>query len=402
MSNLRVLQVLVIEDEPTVRDNYEATFSVLRRQFNGQIGDLRFASSFEEAADALGSSGVFHLVILDLCLPLRPNQPAQQGVALGLTLLELCLERDEYPIPGLLVISGHVSKTEQSALKSRLEKGFSYGALLVKGGNLISELALAIASILKYENVDIRTKGDGNEPHLAPSPRENDLLRRAAILMDAAGLNLSWPVTNQMKAVDGSPLIGGSMKTLVGRVLMDGGESLRTIFFSFAPADSFLLICQNAKDWALRRSSYARISHTGVSGARMLVVAEVDGIDIKPDRSRVTESAMSAQNKGERRVQVVRKIQSCDRTPSGIDDLIAGLRECEPEFAALEADFVRDVFVNGKKLKNRSPGMVATMLSLHVGAFGEKVGTENLTGPRRRLSKLFDQTLRKYEKKSPK
>lgn len=108
------LQPLVIEDDEGAKDAYRDIFDTLR----GEYGDLPFcaappcfAFSYEEATACLESSKIFHVVILDLRLPKKPKLPPLDGVDLGLNLLTLCVDRDRYPIPALLVISGHIGST---------------------------------------------------------------------------------------------------------------------------------------------------------------------------------------------------------------------------------------------------------------------------------------------------
>jgi CheY-like chemotaxis protein len=157
MSHPRVLQTLIVEDEVEVRENYVESFLKLGRQMSTPIAEPRFVSSFEEAEHELRSQSVFDIVVLDLCLPAKPGQPAQEGISLGQRLVEICSGRDEHPILAVLVITGYIAKTQQSELRGRLESQFVYGALLAKGGDLMSELMRAVGRIAAHLDAGVRS-----------------------------------------------------------------------------------------------------------------------------------------------------------------------------------------------------------------------------------------------------
>src|SRR6266849_41866 len=172
------LQPLVIEDDEGAKDAYREIFDTLR----GEQGDLPFcaappcfAFSYEEAIACLDGSKIFHVVILDLRLPERRKLPTFDGVDLGLDLLTRCVDRDRYPIPALLVISGHIGSTEQARMQEILRNGFYYGRQLVKGdlGLLEGEIRLACTNAVRYCSVGIHLRDAGQELYPTITPRED-------------------------------------------------------------------------------------------------------------------------------------------------------------------------------------------------------------------------------------
>src|ERR1700722_9656420 len=124
------LQPLVIEDQEEPKEAYERIFETIAKEY----GDLPFspappcfAFSYEEASAFLEGSKIFHVVILDLRLPEKPKLPPMDDIELGLNLLARCVERDRYPIPALLVISGHLGSTEQTRMEETVHGGFYHG-----------------------------------------------------------------------------------------------------------------------------------------------------------------------------------------------------------------------------------------------------------------------------------
>src|SRR5439155_26473153 len=109
----------------------------------------------EDAVQELQGSTIFHLVFLDLRLPNAPGMPPSSGVELGVAVLKQCEERDRYPIPALIIRSGCLGDANQSDLRTRVEGAFCYGAVLVKGGSLDSELDAAVRRIHAYCGVGI-------------------------------------------------------------------------------------------------------------------------------------------------------------------------------------------------------------------------------------------------------
>src|SRR2546427_508495 len=110
------LHSLVIEDDEGAKEAYQGIFENIagdNLECPFVPAPPSFAFSYKEAIEFLDSSRIFQVVILDLRLPENPKMPAIEGVELGMKLLARCVERDRYPIPALLVISGHIGLTEQ-------------------------------------------------------------------------------------------------------------------------------------------------------------------------------------------------------------------------------------------------------------------------------------------------
>jgi len=139
MSYPLTIHALVIEDDEGAKEAYKGIFDSINAEITGLPFSPvlpSFAFSYEEAVDCLESSKIFQVIVLDLRLPQKPKMPTAEGVELGINLLNRCIERDNYPIPSLLVISGHIGSTEQARLQDAVRQGFHYGRTLVKGAVL--------------------------------------------------------------------------------------------------------------------------------------------------------------------------------------------------------------------------------------------------------------------------
>src|SRR5262249_12344516 len=144
-----------------------------------------FAFSHEQALEHLNSSKIFHVVILDLHLPDKPKMLTAEGIELGLDLLARFTERDRFPIPCLLVISGYLgSNPEQARMQDALRQGFHYGRPLAKGadyGLLENEIRRACTEATRYCSVGIHLRDAGYGEFPTITPREEDLLRRSVL-----------------------------------------------------------------------------------------------------------------------------------------------------------------------------------------------------------------------------
>src|SRR5262245_30929978 len=115
----RTIQPLIIEDGNDAKKYYEAILALLRQE-GAVIAPARFAFSYEEGKRLLEEKTIYHMVILDLRLPETLGQPESPNLEFGLSLAEQCINRNAYPIPVLLVISGHLDQTRQSDLDARV------------------------------------------------------------------------------------------------------------------------------------------------------------------------------------------------------------------------------------------------------------------------------------------
>ena len=197
MSYPLMLQPLVIEDEDGVKDAYEAIFETISAEISAPVpfGIMRPCHAFDHdaAVKLLNESKIFQVVILDLQLPETEGLTAVPD--LGLALLEKCVDRDRFPIPALLVISGHVGSTDQVRIQDMLRDNFFYGKLLQKGdyGFLENEIRRACREALRYAGVGIHLRDAVLEQYPTLSPREEDLLRRSVLQQSGGiGADLDW------------------------------------------------------------------------------------------------------------------------------------------------------------------------------------------------------------------
>ena len=107
MSYPRKLHVLIVEDEEGPIESYREMLRSYRREFPSV--EPAVARSFADAKALLDEPHIFHLVILDLNLPLANKQTAPDGLAPGQQILDLVAKRVGYPVPVLLVVSGKLN-----------------------------------------------------------------------------------------------------------------------------------------------------------------------------------------------------------------------------------------------------------------------------------------------------
>src|SRR5205807_2393273 len=91
----RLIQPLVIEDDIVSKNSYDDLFARLAKQH--PVAKPRYAFSYDAARLALAGDEMFHLVVLDLCLPERQGMPPAGDVSLGMDLLSVIHGRDTYP-----------------------------------------------------------------------------------------------------------------------------------------------------------------------------------------------------------------------------------------------------------------------------------------------------------------
>jgi CheY-like chemotaxis protein len=238
-----------------------------------------YAFSYEQAVSLLDGSKVFHVVILDLRLPEKQGLPEVQDLDLGLDLLERCINRDRFPIPALLVISGHVGSTDQVRIQDRLRENFFYARLLAKGDFALLETAIkrARTEALRYAGIGIHLRDAGEEQYPTLTPRDEDLLRRSVLQQQGGiGVDLDWWSATRHQlgaAVEANPWT----KVLMGRYLLDeGGGASRPKFFKLlAGADSHSVI-ESARRIE-QKLTHIKITSTVVSKSTGLIVTEKVG-----------------------------------------------------------------------------------------------------------------------------
>ena len=132
MSYPSQIHTLVVEDDKAVRDSYSQVFDELVMK-GYPVAAPAFALSYDEARAKLESKEIYHLVILDLGLPLKSRQQAEAGVEPGELLVKHVAEREHYPVPALLVVSGRLGGAKIPDLQQALDEGFWYGRIVSKG-----------------------------------------------------------------------------------------------------------------------------------------------------------------------------------------------------------------------------------------------------------------------------
>lgn len=282
MSYPRQLQTLIVEDDSKSKQLYDAIFNELRAK-DPSILAPRYAFSFDDGLAELKHQRMLHLVILDLCLPERRGMPEAVGVDFGMQLEGLCEKRDDYPIAALLIITGNASKTEQTALRTRLGNAFSYAELVVKGGdNLPNEIAAAIASVREYSDVGIHVHDSGASTWPCLSPRDEDLLRRAALRNKACGYDLQWWSAAYTKPTGQHAEFRGWTKTLMGTfALGDGRGHSRPMFCKLMPSQGFDVVAKDAQVLE-QKLSHIKVKASVVGGTRSLLITEKTGDGTAP------------------------------------------------------------------------------------------------------------------------
>lgn len=282
MSYALTLQPLVIEDEDDVKDVYEGIFRTISAEISNSlpfaIMPPCYAFSYEQAISLLDSSKIFQVVILDLRLPKKQGLPEVQDQDLGLALLEKGISRDAYPIPVLLVISGHVGSTDQGRIKGALRNNFFYGELLAKGDyNLLEvEIRRACLEALRYAGVGIHLRDGGLELYPTLSPRDEDLLRRS-VLQQSGGIGADlnwWSATRYAETgATGNPWT----KILMGRYLLgDGVGPSRPKFFKLLAGPDSHTVIESARKIE-QKLTHIKITSTVVSRSTGLIVTEKVG-----------------------------------------------------------------------------------------------------------------------------
>ncbi|MFZ1083425.1 MAG: hypothetical protein WAN35_00520 [Terracidiphilus sp.] len=290
MSYPLAIQALVIEDEEGTKEAYKGIFETIAEEVTGLPFSPvlpSFAFSFEEAVACLESSKIFHVVVLDLRLPEKPRMPIAE-VELGIKLLNRCIERDRYPIPSLLVISGHIASTEQVRLQDTVRQGFYYGRTMVKGdrGFLLGEIHRACDEALRYCSVGVHVRDAGQKQFPPISPREEDLLRRSVLQQTGViGLDLEWWEAKRLVAIskNRSDLTNPWTKVLMGRYLLDGGRgSSRPKFFKLMDGFDAKSVIDSARYVEQKLTHIKLACHIAAKNCALIVTEKVGAQDARP------------------------------------------------------------------------------------------------------------------------
>jgi hypothetical protein len=209
-------------------------------------------------------------------------------VDLGIKLLNRCIERDRYPIPSLLVISGHIGSTEQVRLQDAVRLGFHYGRTLVKGdlGFLLGEIRQACNEALRYCSVGIHVRDAGEEQFPTISPREEDLLRRSALQQSGViGLDLTWWSAKRLVAIseNRSERANPWTKVLMGRYLLDGGRGAsRPKFFKLMDGFDAKSVIESAR-YVEQKLTHIKLGcHITTKSCALIVTEKVGARDARP------------------------------------------------------------------------------------------------------------------------
>ena len=233
MSYPRKLSVLIVEDDIEVLDSYK---QLLRDIATEVPHNSRFITSHAEAKQLLDGTDIFHVVLLDLNLPMQARQHPAEGIAPGEQLLETLAARDEYPVPVVLVVTGRLNEAQPLSRLQDRSSDFWYFRLVTKGIGQMDEVILGLRAALRYVDVGIHLRENRDAP-ASLAPREEDLLRRW-ILEDVSriGVDLHWWSVESGPTLSGPSRRRGPTKVLMGTSMMDAvGSSLPT-FFKFEAA----------------------------------------------------------------------------------------------------------------------------------------------------------------------
>jgi hypothetical protein len=217
---------------------------------------------------------MFHIVVLDLQLPETKRLPAPEGIQLGLDLFEKARQRIVFPIPALLIISGHVGKTEQTTLQQTARDSFYYGQMLVKGDLdlLEKELRIALERVIRYCGVGVHVRDSALARFPTISPEEEDLLRRCVLQTSGAvGFDLSW------WSADIGQSSGRSTKVLLGRYILQDGQGVsRPQFVKLFPSSLAETVYDSARTLE-KKLSHIKVAGTQQGTSRAVLITEKIG-----------------------------------------------------------------------------------------------------------------------------
>lgn len=291
MSYPLTIHALVIEDDEGAKEAYKGIFEGIAADATGlpfSAGQPSFAFSYQEAVACLESSKIFHVVVLDLRLPEKPKLPTVEGVELGIKLLNQCIGRDNYPIPSLLVISGHIGSTEQARVQDAVRQGFHYGRILVKGDYslLETEIRQACDEALRYCSIGIHVRDAGQEEFPTISPREQDLLCRSALQQSGViGLDLAWWSAKRLLPISttSDDSTNPWTKVLMGRYLLDGGRGAsRPKFFKLMDGLDAKSVIESARYVEQKLSHIKLACHITTKTCALIVTEKVGAQDARP------------------------------------------------------------------------------------------------------------------------
>ena len=272
MSYPRFINPLVIEDNPSVKEQYDLIFKSLSSKY--PIESAQWAFCYQDAIKHLSQPWPYHIILLDMRLPEEPGQPESEELELGHRILNSCLRHNNYPIPAMLVISGNLQRApSQGSLESSVRGGFHYGRVVVKSEtNLTGEIEAAVKEILRYQEAGLHIADSGEQVYPTLSPREEDLLRRSICSQEnAIGVELTWWSATTMPW-------SGWTKTLVGRFFLRQGRTHSlNLFFKLATAEGAENISRDARIAGLTLQ-HVKVIGSVLSHSRSLLITQSAGI----------------------------------------------------------------------------------------------------------------------------
>ncbi len=273
MSYPRKLHILVIEDDADVIAGYKTFFSTCAKSF--QIAEPVIAWSFGDAMKHIDGPEIFHVVLLDLNLPMATRQQPVEGLAPGEQLLEALAKRESHPVPVLLVVSGKLNLAESiGGLHDRLASDFWHGRLVNKGTEQYHEIETGLTRALNYVDVGIHIQDSGKEWFPTLSPREDDLLRRCVLSQSRLGVDVRWWSAESGQSISHPSPNRGPTKVLMGQFLMDDGmgASLPT-FFKFEPSGNGPSVSRSVSILG-QKLAHVKSFSTVLSRQRCLIVTQ--------------------------------------------------------------------------------------------------------------------------------
>ena len=273
MSYPRKLHVLIVEDEEDPIDTYRQLLRSYRKEFPSV--EPTVARSFADAKALLEAAHIFHVVILDLNLPLANREQPADGLAPGEQLLDLFAKQQTYPVPVLLVVSGKLNLTRLTDLQTRLARDFWYGAMVNKGPHVSDDLKKGLQKAHEYCDVGVHIRDGGRDWFPTISPCEEDLLRRCVLSQqNCLGVDLEWWGAELGPSFSRPSLDAGPTKVLMGRFILDDGmEFSRPTFFKFEPEGNAEYACRDVGILD-QKLSHVKVKFSQVARGRSLLVTQ--------------------------------------------------------------------------------------------------------------------------------
>ncbi len=279
MSYPRRIHTLIIDDASIARKNYQNLFNHLSANYD--VAPPCLVPSYNDAQECLASREPFHLVIVDLQLPLTAGEDPEPGTQAGLALIKQAAERENFPVPALLVVSGQLAETRY-ILQDQLRENFWYGRAVNKSVDEDEAIEEAIKQCQRYTDVGIHLFSQESEATYPPlSPREDDMLRRCVLgQSQCLGLLFSWWSATSNKSGEGTQ---SWTKVLQGKFCLDDGRGCsRPLFFKFTGADG---ADYTHKDCLTLSSKlpHIKVVHHAITPRKALLVTEKVGAgDARP------------------------------------------------------------------------------------------------------------------------